>query len=114
MMITFLYENYGYVSPVLGILLGTALVGLYNKKMSSRPQSRWAPTILPIALSTRIALIWMIVVLIALGSICIGGLLEHQQTGLIGAMIVGTFVEALVYWGLIVLITRLSSPKKRA
>ena len=113
-MIAFLYENSGYVWSALGILLGTALVGWYNTKMSSRPQSRWAPTILPIALSTRIALIWILVVLIALGSICIAGLLEHQHTGVIVGMIVGTFVDALVYWGLIVLTTRLASPKKQA
>jgi hypothetical protein len=114
MMIAFLYENSGFVSSVLGVLLGLMLVGLYNKKMSARPQSRWAPTINPIAISTRTAIIWISVVLIALLSICIGGILEHQYTGLVVGMIVGTFVTALVYWGLIVLTARLTSPKKQA
>lgn len=113
-MITFLYEYREFISPALGVLLGVMFLALYNTKMSSHPLSRWAPTPSQVAISTRTAIIWISIVLVVLISICIGGIFEHQSTGLVGGMIVGTFVTALAYCGIALLFTRLTSPKNQA
>jgi hypothetical protein len=110
-MITFLYEYREFTSPALGALLGIMLLALYNTKMSSHPLSRWAPTPSQVVISTRTAIIWISIVLVVLISICIGGIFEHQHAGLVGEMIVGTFVTALAYCGIALLLTRLTSPK---
>jgi hypothetical protein len=107
-MMAFLYENFEYVAIFLGVLLGMMLIALYNRKMSSYPQSKWAPAMpMMVATSTKTAIISIIVLLIVLVGVCIGGILDHQSTRLVGGMIVGTLIMALTYWCVGVLLTRL-------